>query len=139
MESASEILFCAVIYILRTGVVVSSSTIHRLLVTAIVVAMKYLEDVTYLNKYMACVGGLPLAALNRLEIEFLNMLNFNLHIDADEYQRFCRGLNDLVEDIVFMERPTRAVFGGRCDWDSCTAAFFFANKFMKLCYSEKET
>ncbi|KAJ2729206.1 cyclin-like protein interacting with PHO85 [Coemansia sp. BCRC 34962] len=65
----------------------SPFNIHRLLITAIVVAHKFNSDIFFNNARYSKVGGIPLAELNQLELELLFMARFDLKIDAPEIQR----------------------------------------------------
>jgi hypothetical protein len=46
--------------------IISSCNIHKLLLSAMVVAAKYWDDDSYLNSYYAKVGGLAVGELNQL-------------------------------------------------------------------------
>ena len=43
-------------------------------------AIKYLEDKTQPNRFYSKVGGLDLRTFNELEIELLEMLDYDIHI-----------------------------------------------------------
>eukprot|EP00181_Compsopogon_caeruleus_P001350 CAMPEP_0184679998 /NCGR_PEP_ID=MMETSP0312-20130426/2862_1 /TAXON_ID=31354 /ORGANISM="Compsopogon coeruleus, Strain SAG 36.94" /LENGTH=241 /DNA_ID=CAMNT_0027129805 /DNA_START=578 /DNA_END=1303 /DNA_ORIENTATION=+ len=62
---------------------VTSHSVHRLYMTSLVVAVKYLDDEVYANHYYAMVGGMTLAELNRLELELLVLLGFDCSVDPD--------------------------------------------------------
>eukprot|EP00188_Purpureofilum_apyrenoidigerum_P005589 Plantae.Rhodophyta-Purpureofilum_apyrenoidigerum.ctg7425.p1 GENE.Plantae.Rhodophyta-Purpureofilum_apyrenoidigerum.ctg7425~~Plantae.Rhodophyta-Purpureofilum_apyrenoidigerum.ctg7425.p1 ORF type:complete len:216 (+),score=41.18 Plantae.Rhodophyta-Purpureofilum_apyrenoidigerum.ctg7425:49-696(+) len=67
--------------------VVSDLNSHRLFMTAMVLAAKYLEDCVYSNMYYARVGGIPtLAEMNGLEAEFLRIIHFDLAVNPEEYR-----------------------------------------------------
>lgn len=61
--------------------------IHRLLITSIMLAVKFHEDFYYSNSFYAKVGGLPLPELNHLEVQFLLFINFELTVVELEYRR----------------------------------------------------
>ncbi|KAG1470545.1 hypothetical protein G6F56_002621 [Rhizopus delemar] len=67
---------------------IDSFNIHRLIITGIMVASKFFSDVFYTNKLYAKIGGLSVTELNRLEIEFLKLNNFNLTVPISELQRY---------------------------------------------------
>ncbi|KAJ2098702.1 cyclin-like protein interacting with PHO85 [Coemansia sp. S100] len=71
----------------RPAFALSPFNIHRLLITAIVVAHKFNSDVFFNNARYSKVGGIPLAEMNQLELELLFMARFDLKIDAPEMQR----------------------------------------------------
>ena len=88
-----ETLVCGVVYALRfakkSDCIITSYNVHRIVLTSIVIAMKYVEDACYTNKYMAKVGGLSLPELNRLELMFLTTLDFSLDVSAENFEQFC--------------------------------------------------
>lgn len=66
----------------------TSLNVHRLLLTAVMTAVKYHDDCSYNNAYYAKVGGIPLGELNALEIELLFLLGFDLHVPAEVFDRY---------------------------------------------------
>jgi len=98
VERLSAYMFCskpcwiaAMIYldrlVARCGAVaaVTSMTVHRLLLTALVVAAKFYDDLFYDSYYYSKVGGITVAEANTLELEFLCGLDWHLVVDGDEY------------------------------------------------------
>lgn len=83
-----DIVKVAVVLMLRycraTNQNVSVSNVHRLLLTAIVIAIKMSQDVYYANGYYAKVGGIQLHELNALEQAFVTGLKFSTHVSRDE-------------------------------------------------------
>ncbi|KAI8915905.1 cyclin-domain-containing protein, partial [Gorgonomyces haynaldii] len=67
-----------------TPLIINSFNIHRLLITGIMVAVKFMSDVFYTNSHVARVGGLPVEELNRLELEFLLFNDFDLLVTQQE-------------------------------------------------------
>ncbi|KAI5345133.1 hypothetical protein L3X38_013010 [Prunus dulcis] len=63
--------------------------IFRLLITTIMVASKYVEDMNYRNSYFARVGGLTTNELNKLELEFLFLMGFKLHVNVSVFESYC--------------------------------------------------
>jgi hypothetical protein len=106
-----ETLVCAVMYVLRVSrrsdLMITSLNVHRLLITSVVVSMKYVEDECFTNRYMAKVGGVSLHELNRLEISFLKRLEFNLHIAPDNFEQFCSEICRLDAQIMMEEISAR--------------------------------
>lgn len=72
--------------------VLTSLSIHRLLLTSVLLAAKFLDDFYYNNAFWSKVGGVPVSELNALELELLFKLNFDLHIRVDEYLRYRKTL-----------------------------------------------
>ena len=60
-------------------------------------AIKYNEDDYYSNKYYAKVGGINLDELNTLEYNFLILLDFDVFIDEETYEKYKEQLNDFYE------------------------------------------
>ncbi|KAI8380176.1 cyclin PHO80-like protein, partial [Blakeslea trispora] len=67
---------------------INSFNIHRLLITSVVVASKFTSDIFYANTRYAKVGGLPLLELNQLELEFLFLIDFQLHVQLEDLQAY---------------------------------------------------
>lgn len=82
----------SMVYIDRLGMRLSPLNVHRLLITAVCVASKFLDDSFYPNSFYAQLGGIPLDELNRLEVEFVFGLNFSLNVTPGEYDRYYAGL-----------------------------------------------
>lgn len=60
--------------------------LHRLFITAVIVAAKTLDDVCYPNKYYARIGGISdVREVNRLEVLMMKTLSYHLFIDSEEY------------------------------------------------------
>ncbi|OAD75915.1 cyclin [Phycomyces blakesleeanus NRRL 1555(-)] len=88
----NEVLLSILVYFDRIAklkknrIAISSLNIHRLLISSIVVASKLTSDVFYSNTRYAKVGGLSLLELNQLELEFLFLCNFDLHVRLQDMQ-----------------------------------------------------
>ncbi|CAG8437691.1 8984_t:CDS:2 [Funneliformis mosseae] len=67
---------------------IDSFNIHRLIIAGIMVSSKFFSDVFFTNSRYAKVGGLPVAELNQLELEFLILNDFRLAITVEELQRY---------------------------------------------------
>ncbi|KAI7876954.1 cyclin-related 2, partial [Lichtheimia hyalospora FSU 10163] len=89
----NDALLCILVYFdriskLQPKFVLNSLNIHRMLIASIVVASKFTSDVFYPNARYAKVGGLPLIELNKLEMEFLFMCDFDLHVRLEAIQEY---------------------------------------------------
>ena len=58
----------------------------------ILVTHKFYTDNFYLNKDICTVGAVSLKALNDMEEEFLSILNFDLTVDEETYNRHLNGI-----------------------------------------------
>ncbi|EXJ79199.1 hypothetical protein A1O3_08700 [Capronia epimyces CBS 606.96] len=68
--------------------VVDSFNIHRLIIAGVTCASKFFSDVFYTNSRYAKVGGLPLAELNNLELQFLLLNDFRLSVPVEELEAY---------------------------------------------------
>jgi hypothetical protein len=77
----------------KKGIVLSKYNIHRLLFIAILIAIKYNEDIIYDNLYYSKIGGVTKKELLILENEFLKLIDFNLFVSNKMYQKYYDYLN----------------------------------------------
>ncbi|KAK0716659.1 cyclin-domain-containing protein [Apiosordaria backusii] len=71
-----------------TYFVVDSYNIHRLIIAGVTCASKFFSDVFYTNSRYAKVGGLPLAELNHLELQFLLLNDFRLAVPVEDLEAY---------------------------------------------------
>eukprot|EP01028_Stygiella_incarcerata_P001063 TRINITY_DN1166_c0_g1_i2.p1 TRINITY_DN1166_c0_g1~~TRINITY_DN1166_c0_g1_i2.p1 ORF type:complete len:227 (+),score=54.20 TRINITY_DN1166_c0_g1_i2:99-779(+) len=73
---------------------ITTTNASRLMLVAWSSAAKYVDDRSYRlkNKHWVKIGGgwLSLEKFNKMEMEFMSLLEYNLSIDHDEFNRFCR-------------------------------------------------
>lgn len=63
---------------------INQYTIHRIIITGILIAAKYQDDIYFNNKYYARIGGVSTQEINKLELEFLARVRFDLYMDEEE-------------------------------------------------------
>ncbi|KAJ6305863.1 hypothetical protein OIU78_021231 [Salix suchowensis] len=80
-----------------TGGHLTSLNAHRLLITSIMVAAKFLDDECYDNAYYARIGGISTGEMNRMEMRFLFNLDFRLQVTAEAFLNCCVKLGNEVE------------------------------------------
>jgi len=84
----------ALVYLTRLSasypvLALSDYNVHRLYMTALVLAAKYVDDEVYAAAHYARVGGVPSTReLNALEVHMLRLLNWNVSVDAHTYAVF---------------------------------------------------
>lgn len=87
----------ALIYIdrlaLNKGLKLTVLNIHRLLITCIMIAAKFHDDLFYNNDFYAKLGGLSLSELNKLEQELLTLLDFSLFVAVPTYNAYANLAN----------------------------------------------
>ena len=84
-------LIIAMIYIDRIckeKVFLNEFNIHRIMVIAIYMAYIYNEDCVYDNNYLALVSGLNKADMVTLEEDFLDLIEFNLFVSEDTFEKY---------------------------------------------------
>lgn len=70
------------------NILLTKLNIHRIILTSVVIAIKYNEDEYYSNSFYAKVGGITLKEFNLLEYQFLTSLGFKLYIDEELYLNY---------------------------------------------------
>ena len=72
---SNECFILALIYvdrlIERNNFLLTELNVHRVVITAILLAAKFFDDAYYNNAYYAKVGGVLVSELNGLEVDFL--------------------------------------------------------------------
>ncbi|XP_030442993.1 cyclin-P3-1 [Syzygium oleosum] len=76
-------------FVQNTDVHLTSLNVHRLLITSLTVAAKFIDDAFFNNAYYAKVGGVSTSELNQLEMKFLFCIDFRLHVNIDTFQQYC--------------------------------------------------
>lgn len=76
-------------YLQQTEAYLTSFNVHRLLVTSLMVAAKFMDDSFFNNAYYAKVGGVSTSEMNRLEMKLLFTIDFRLQVDVDTFRRYC--------------------------------------------------
>ena len=73
-----------------SGIILNPHNIHRIILGCLLLAIKYNEDVYFTNEHYAKVGGVSVKELNELEYFSIELLNFNLFISDDIYQKYLK-------------------------------------------------
>lgn len=60
-------------------------TIHRLVLTSLRLATKFVDDVFYTNNIFAYLGGITLPDMNDLELRLLKLLDYQVAYTLDEF------------------------------------------------------
>ena len=76
----------ALIYLERISKKITPRSIHRYLMTALLIALKVSEDFAISNQFWGDVGGCRLHEVNQMEQAFCNLLDWKLHITSEEYK-----------------------------------------------------
>ena len=85
-------LTISLIYIDRlcenTKIDMTMNNIHRLLLTSVLLAIKYNEDDYYSNTHYSKIGGITMQELNDLEDEFIVGLNWQVWVDYELFSKY---------------------------------------------------
>ena len=76
------------ILINHPSLLLTKKNVHRVILTAIILSIKYLEDLYADNKFYAMVGGINVNEFNLLESDMLVLINFDLYIDPELYYQY---------------------------------------------------
>ncbi|CAI8614189.1 unnamed protein product [Vicia faba] len=95
-------------FIQHTEIKLTSLNVHRLLITSIMLAAKFIDDAFFNNAYYAKVGGVSTSELNRLELSFLFGIDFRLQVSVDTFGRYCLLLEKEGSETLQIERPMQA-------------------------------
>ncbi|CAK9328538.1 unnamed protein product [Citrullus colocynthis] len=67
---------------------INSYNVHRLLITSVLVAAKFMDDLCYNNAFYARVGGISTREINFLEVDFLFGLGFHLNVTPNTFHTY---------------------------------------------------
>ena len=67
---------------------ITYKNVHRLLLTATVVAIKFNEDHFYSNDFYAKIGGITLQEMNQMEQYFCSKMEFNFFVEVKLFDRY---------------------------------------------------
>lgn len=74
---------------------ITAFNMHRLIITALMIAAKVLDDRCFSNAHYARVGGIStVQEINRLEIEMLQLLDHKLVVSSEEYAAEAHHIRD---------------------------------------------
>ncbi|KAF4364962.1 hypothetical protein G4B88_021779 [Cannabis sativa] len=86
----------------QTSLPINSFNVHRLLITSVMVAAKFMDDMYYNNAYYAKVGGISTKEMNFLEVDFLFGVGFQLNVTPTTFQTYCCYLQ---REMLLMQPP----------------------------------
>ncbi|SPJ09029.1 cyclin [Plasmodium sp. DRC-Itaito] len=75
--------------------------IHRLVITAAMISVKFFDDLYYSNSYYAKIGGVTTKELNKLEIYFLNLIDYKLFVSSQEYDFYRKYISLAVKKYIY--------------------------------------
>ena len=72
--------------------------IHKLILAAFIVAIKFHEDENYSMSYYAKLGGISTKEAIKLEYEFTSLIDFKLFVEQKEYDKYYNYFHSLDEN-----------------------------------------
>lgn len=72
----------------RNNFLLTELNVHRVIITAVLLAAKFFDDAYYNNAYYAKVGGVLVSEMNGLEVDFLFRINFSLHVPPEVFHQY---------------------------------------------------
>jgi hypothetical protein len=89
---STECFILALVYIdrliQRNNFLLTELNVHRVIISAVLLAAKFFDDAYYNNAYYAKVGGVLVSEINGLEVEFLFRINFSLHVSPEVFMKY---------------------------------------------------
>jgi hypothetical protein len=106
---SNECFTLALIYvdrlIQRNNFLLTELNVHRVIITAVLLAAKFFDDAYYNNAYYAKVGGVHVSEMNGLEVDFLFRINFSLHVTTELFEKY------RMELLSHIQEPQSQYFG----------------------------
>lgn len=96
---------------LYTDFTINTLTVHRFLITAATVAGKGLSDSFWNNSYYARVGGVKVAELKLLELEFLHRVDWKIVPNPEVLVAYYKGLVDRCPGYVLQKEDSSTTNG----------------------------
>jgi len=88
-------LFINIIAIIKRvikHVIVNKYNIHRLIATTFMISQKIYDDLPYNNEAWAHICGVSLESINRMEIDILKCLDYNIFIKHEEMMAITKSI-----------------------------------------------
>ena len=76
----------------KSELILTYYNIHRILFGAILISIKLNEDSYYDNKFYSQIAGVSMKELKMIEYTFLELNNFNVFVDNNEYEQYIKYL-----------------------------------------------
>ena len=87
----------------KNNIFLTYYNVHRILFSAIIMAIKYNEDAFYDNKYYSEIAGLSLNELKVLEFTFIKLCDFNLFVHDDIFENYSTYLHSFEKNNLLSE------------------------------------
>jgi hypothetical protein len=74
-------------------IILNEFNIHRILFSSFLISMKINEDKIFTHKYFSSVAGIDIEELKILEFDFLKIVNYNVFVSKNIYEKYYQYLN----------------------------------------------
>lgn len=81
-------------YVKTTQIPITFRNVHRLSITAVLVAVKARDDLYYNNAYYASIGGIQPVELCNLEMEFLSTIKWETWVEPSKFDTYVLQLSE---------------------------------------------
>ena len=102
-KAFNEIMIIILIYLdnicTKHEINLNNYNIHKLILAAFISAIKFHEDDYYSISYYAKLGGVSKKEAINLEYEFMNLMDFQLFVNQELYEKYYKYLFRLQEEI----------------------------------------
>ena len=78
----------------KSELILTYYNIHRILFGAILISIKLNEDSYYDNKFYSQIAGVSIKELKIIEYTFLELNDFDVFVDSDEYEQYMKYLGN---------------------------------------------
>ena len=82
----------------NNNITITYNNIFQLVLTSLLIAIKYNEEKNFSFKYFASLGGITASELKILEKKFLYLINYNLYVDQRSFEKYNEDINSLDEE-----------------------------------------
>ena len=89
-EIEKNTLICSLIYLdeIDKKKPITEFNIHRIFFSCVLISIKYNEDDIFKNDYYAKIAGVTLNEINKMESTFISLLDFNLYINPNVFEKY---------------------------------------------------
>jgi hypothetical protein len=103
-QCSDEALLIGLVYVdrimkARSEVVFNGLSMHRLIVTSMMLAAKFHDDRFFSNSHYAKVGGISLKELCNLEGQFLHLIDWRLNVTTEEFEKYMDNMHSIVREM----------------------------------------
>jgi hypothetical protein len=81
----------------ESKIILNDFNIHRILFSSVLISIKFNEDKSFDHKYYSSVAGISMLELKVLEMDFLKLINYNVFISKEIFEKYCYYLNETLK------------------------------------------